>query len=142
MNEIDGVVMCVEDGFAYVSTAGVASACGSCASRGGCGSAGVALDGQKKAHVLRLPNTLHARAGDQVVIQAAQGAVLRAVWWVYLLPLLLAVLGAAGLLAMTGNEVFSLLGLLIGLAAGFLGLRWQKSGCNSREQILSIAFKV
>ena len=142
MNEIDGVVLRVEDGFAYVSTAGVASACGSCASRGGCGSAGGALDGQKKAHVLRLPNPVDAREGDRVVIQAAQGAVLRAVWWVYLLPLLLAIIGAAGLLAMTGNEMFSLLGLLVGLAAGFLGLRWQKPGCNSREQILSIAFKV
>ncbi|MDP1524744.1 MAG: SoxR reducing system RseC family protein [Rhodocyclaceae bacterium] len=142
MNEIDGVVVRVEDDFAYVSTAGVASACGSCSSRGGCGSADVELGAQKKAHVLRLPNLIHARAGDQVVIQAAQGAVLRAVWWVYLLPLLLAVVGAAGLLAMTGNEMVALLGLLVGLAAGFLGLRRQKPSCNSRQPILSIAFKV
>ncbi len=138
MNEINGVVVRVEDDFAYVSTAGVASACGSCTSRGGCGSA----DGGKKTHVLRLPNPIHARAGDQVVIQADQGAVLRAVWWVYLLPLLLAIVGAAGLLAITGNEMAAMLGLLVGLAGGFLGLRWQKPSCNSRQQILSIAFKV
>lgn len=138
MNEIDGIVVRVEDDFAYVSTAGVASACGSCASRGGCGS----TDGEKKVHVLRLPNPIHARAGDRVVILAAEGAVLRAVWWVYLLPLLLAVFGAAGLLAMTNNEAVALLGLLVGLIAGFLGLRWQKPGCNSRQQILSIAFKI
>ncbi len=142
MNEIDGVVVRVEDDFAYVSTAGVASACGSCSSRGGCGSADVELSAQKKAHVLRLPNLIHAREGDQVVIQAAEGAILHAVWWVYLLPLLMAVVGAAGLLAMTGNEMVALLGLLIGLAAGFLGLRRQKTSCNSRQPILSIAFKV
>lgn len=137
MNEIDGVIVRVADGFAYVSTAGVASACGSCVSRGSCSS----LDGEKKAHVLRFPNTIHAHAGDRVVIQAAQGAVLRAVWWVYLLPLLLAVIGAAGLFAMTGNEMISLLGLLVGLLGGFLGLRRHNSGCNSQQQILSIAFK-
>jgi sigma-E factor negative regulatory protein RseC len=137
VNEIDGVVVRVEDDFAYVSTAGVASACGSCSSRGGCGS----LDGEKRTHVLRLPNQIHARAGDRVVIQAAQGAVMRAVWLVYLLPLLLAVVGAAGLLAMTDNEMVALLGLVAGLFAGFLGLRRQKTGCNSRQQILSIAFK-
>lgn len=137
MNEIDGVVVRVEDGFAYVSTTGVASACGSCASRGGCGSA----DGEKKIQVLRLPNPIHARAGDRVVIQAAQGAVLRAVGWVYLLPLLLAVIGAAGLLAATGDEAFALLGLLVGLVAGFLGVRWRQPGCHAQSQILSIAFK-
>lgn len=91
--------------------------------------------------MLRLPNPIQARAGDQVVIRAAQGAVLRAVWLVYLLPLLLAVVGAAGLLALTGNEMVAMLGLLVGLAAGFLGLRWHKPACNSRTQILSIGFK-
>lgn len=137
MNEIDGVVVRIEDDFAYVSTAGVASACGSCESRSGCSS----LDGEKKTHLLRLPNQIHARAGDRVVIQAAQGAVLRAVWLVYLLPLLLAVIAAAALLAMTGNEMLALLGLVTGLFAGFLGLRRHNPSCNSRQQILSIAFK-
>ncbi len=138
MNEIDAVVVRVEDDFAYVRTLGAASACGACASRGGCSSA----DGAQKIHVLRLLNPIHACAGDHVVIQTAQGAVLRAVGWVYLLPLLLAVLGAAGMFAMTGNEMLAMLGLLAGLAAGFMGLHWHKPGCNSRQQVLSIAFKV
>lgn len=142
MNEIDGVVVRVDDEFAYVHTAGQGSACGSCASRSGCGSANAELGAQKKAQVLRLPNPIHARAGDRVVIQAAQGAVLKAVWWVYLLPLLLAMVGAAGLHALTDNEMVALVGLLVGLAAGFLALRRQTPRCNSRQQILSIVLKV
>lgn len=139
MNEVDGVVIRVERDVAWVRTAGVGSACGACSSRSSCGTAGG--DSADRERVLRLPNPIAAKAGDRVVILAADGAVTRAVWLAYVLPLLAGLLGAVLLQALTGNEMIAVLGLLGGLAGGFLALHFRRQACNSAGQVLSIQFK-
>lgn len=144
MNQTDAIVVRVEGRFAWVEAAGPGAACGSCAQSGSCRSAmGNSLDqaGGGKPMLLRLPNTIGARPGDAVVIHAADGMVLRAVWLAYGLPLLLALAGALGVTALTGNEPLALMGLLLGLGVGMLLLRWRGLDARRREPILSMDFQ-
>lgn len=140
MNESDGVVVRVEGGYAWVKAAGPGHACGACASRDGCVTGGNVLDAAGKPHLLKFPNAIRARPGDAVVIRAADGTILSAIWLAYGLPLLLALLLAGTLLHLTASEPAAFAGMLFGLAGGFLLLRRRKTGV-AREPNLSIAFK-
>jgi positive regulator of sigma E activity len=90
---------------------------------------------------LRLANTIQARPGDAVVICVAEGTVLRAVWMAYGVPLLLALAGAMIAVALTGNEVVSVAGMLFGLFGGYLIIRRSGFAPGRAEPILSISFK-
>lgn len=139
MNESDGVVVRVDGDYAWVRVAGPGQACGACASRSACATADAALGGAAP-QLLRLPNPIQARPGDAVVIRAADGAVLRAIWHAYGVPLLLAMAAALGLFELTGSEAGAALGLLLGLGGGFLLLRRRRAAAHG-EPILSIGFK-
>lgn len=147
MNETSGIVVRVDGEHAWVRAESAGKACGACAQRDSCGSFSIgnlmdglpAQDGQKR--LLRLPNTIHARPGDAVVICAAEGMVLRAVWRAYGVPLLLGLAGAMAGKAWLGGEGFALLGMLAGLAGGFLLMRRMGLDSSSAEPILSIGFK-
>ena len=147
MNEMDAVVVRLDDRYAWVRAAGPGSACGACAQRGGCGTAedGGILDaatGQmRKPQLLRLLNTIQARPGDAVVIRAAEGMVLKAVWLAYGLPLLLGLALAMLIGAWTGSEPLALGALLAGLGAGFILMRWRGLESGRPEPILSMHFK-
>lgn len=145
MNETSGVVVRLEGDYAWVRAATAGKACGACSQREGCASAnlGAALDGTGGGgeRLLRLSNTIAARPGDVVVIRAAEGAVLRAVWLAYGMPLLLGLLGALAGQAWFGGELAALLGMLAGLAAGFLLMRRKGLVSARAEPILSIGFK-
>jgi positive regulator of sigma E activity len=138
MNESDGVVVRLEGNFAWVRPASPGHACGACASRSGCAASGGLLDADAPK-LLRLPNAIHARPGDAVLIRAADGVILRAIWRAYAIPLLLALGGAMTLLYLTGSEGAALFGMLLGLAGGFLALRLGRQAAT--EPILTIAFK-
>ncbi|MDI6749323.1 MAG: SoxR reducing system RseC family protein [Rhodocyclaceae bacterium] len=148
MNRTDGIVVRLEGRDAWVETSGPGKACGGCAQAGSCssGTQGNVLDavgGQGgKPLLIRLPNTIGARPGDAVVIRAADGMVLRAVWLAYGVPLLLALGGALLATALTGSEPVALLGMLLGLGAGVMWLRWQGLEARRREPILSLEFKM
>ncbi|MDO8959953.1 MAG: SoxR reducing system RseC family protein [Rhodocyclaceae bacterium] len=150
MNATDGVVVRLEGDHAWVRAAGAGSACGACERQGGCQSSGMGsvLDGVlgrgEATRLLRLPNTIHARPGDAVVVCAAEGAVLSAVWLAYGIPLLLALAGAIVGKLLTGSELAAVAGLLAGLFGGYLIMRHR--GLDSldsarSEPILSINFK-
>lgn len=145
MNETGGVVVRVEGERAWVRAEGAGNACGACARRDGCATAGAGsvLDGTlgRSGQLLCLPNTIHARPGDAVVIRAADGMVLRAVGLAYALPLLLAIGGALLVLRLFASEAGALLGMLAGLLAGFAILRRRGLDSGRGEPILSIAFK-
>jgi positive regulator of sigma E activity len=147
MNETDATVVRLEGPYAWIQAAGPAPACGSCAQKGSCSTAGVGniLDepGAKarKPYLLRLPNSIHARPGDAVIIHAADGMVLKAVWRAYGIPLLLALAGAVLVLAMTNSEVLAIAGILFGLLAGFLLMRIRGLDSSRSEPILSMSFK-
>jgi len=147
MNETDATVVRLEGPYAWVQAVAPAPACGSCAQNGGCKSAGMGslLDEGaakvRKPYVLRLPNTIQARPGDAVVIHAADGMVMKAVWRAYGIPLLLALAGAMLAVALTGNEVLAFAGILFGLLAGFLLMRKRGLDSSRSEPILSMRFK-
>jgi positive regulator of sigma E activity len=147
MNETAGTIVRLEGDYAWVRAEEAGKACGGCAQRGSCSSFSVGnlLDGKAardgQGRLLRLPNTIHARPGDAVVIRAAEGMVLRAVWRAYGLPLLLGLGGALAGQAWFGGEVSALFGMLAGLAGGFLLLRRKGLDSACAEPILSIGFK-
>lgn len=147
MNQTDAIVVRLEGRYAWVEAAGPGAACGGCAQSGSCGSSAAAnvvdqVHGRgRKPLLLRLPNTIGARPGDAVVIEAADGMVLRAVWLAYGMPLLLALGGALGITALTGSEPLAMLGTLAGLGLGIAWLRWRGLEARHREPILSMAFK-
>lgn len=150
MTATDGVVVRLEGDHAWVRVEGAGNACGACAQKGGCQSAGLGsvLDGvlgqAPATQLLRLPNTIHARPGDAVVVCAVEGAVLRAVWLAYGIPLLLALAGAMILNALTGSELAAVAGLLCGLLGGYFVMRrtsLARLDSGRSEPILSINFK-
>jgi sigma-E factor negative regulatory protein RseC len=120
-------VVAVEDEYAWVETRRKA-VCDACAVQKGCGSGIISRMFSKRARV-RVPNTLGARVGEQVVIGIEDSALVRASLAVYLMPLVWMLLGAlAG--QMTANalgwslvEGATALSGLLGLGAGFLWLR-------------------
>jgi positive regulator of sigma E activity len=147
MNESDATVVRLEGQYAWVQAAGPGPACGSCAQKDGCSTSGMGdiLDEAggkaRKPQLLRLPNTIHARLGDAVIIRAAEGMVLKAVWRAYCVPLVLALGGALLAAALTGNEGFTIAGMLLGLAGGFFLMRVKGLDSARSEPILSMSFK-
>jgi positive regulator of sigma E activity len=148
MNETDATVVRLEGAHAWVQAAGPASACGSCAQQGSCSTFGSSISildepggKRRKPMLLRLPNTIHARPGDAVVLRAADGMVLRAVWRAYGIPLFLALTGALLAAALADSELFVLAGMLVGLLGGFLLMRLQGLDSLRSEPILSMHFK-
>lgn len=120
MNAVDGVVVRLEGEFAWVKTRGPGSACGACSRKEGCGAQSDAES------LLKLPNPIRAHPGDAVMIEAADGVVLRAAWLAYGLPLLLALVGAGGAMGLTGSEGIAVVAMLCGLVAGFAWLRYRR----------------
>jgi positive regulator of sigma E activity len=147
MNESDATVVRLEGQYAWVQAAGPGPACGSCAQKGGCSTSGMGdiLDEAggktRKPQLLRLPNTIHARPGDAVIIRAADGMVLKAVWRAYGLPLMLALCSAMLAMVLTGSELAAIAGMLLGLAGGFFLMRVKGLDSSRSEPILSMTFK-
>lgn len=147
MNEIDAIVVRLEGDYVWVRAAGPGPACGACAQKEGCSSAGLESllnapsSSSRKQQLLRLPNVIHAAAGDNVVIRTPDGMVLRAVWLVYGIPLLLGLGGAMVAAAVWGDGWASLSGLLIGLAGGFLMVKRRGFDAGRRETVMSLKFK-
>lgn len=148
MNETDAIVVRIEGDHAWVRTSGAGHACGACARKEGCrtaGSGSALLDGAlgeaQTTRLLRLPNDIGARPGDAVVIRAADGAVMTAVWRAYGLPLLLGLGGATFALELSGSEALAIGGMLFGLGGGFALLRHGWFAKGKREPILSLGFK-
>jgi sigma-E factor negative regulatory protein RseC len=95
----------------------LSSNCSSCAGSGGCG-----LSDGKGKRPQRIRNTVGAQVGDKVLLTIPDGAVLRAVFFCYALPLGCALLAAAGGMSL-GGEIGSIVGAIAGLAVGWFGLR-------------------
>lgn len=145
MNTTDGVVVRVEGQFVWVRAAGAGNACGACARKEGCGTAGMGtvLDKAlgRPEDLVCLPNTIQARVGDAVELRSADGLVLHAVWRAYGLPLLLALVGALLMQTLTGSEAVALVGMLAGLGGGFLLMRHRGLDSVRGEPTFSLGFK-
>ena len=93
----------------------------------GCGSSKVAQLFCSKPRQFEVENPIDAAVGDEVVVSVADGAVLRGIGLVYLLPLVLLVLGAgfASLIVVQPgqNDAFVALGSVAGLLLGFVAAK-------------------
>lgn len=114
MTEQEAVVTRIEGRFAWLDIDG-AGDCASCSQRHGCGE-------RAKRKQQRVVNTAGVRVGQRVIVGVPEGAVLRATLWSYLLPLAVALLGAASGLTLAG-DAGAAFGTLMGLLGGWGALR-------------------
>lgn len=122
MLETRAIIVQVKEQYALVQ-ASHADGCEQCSGKG-CGAGKLSQLFCGKPRQFRVDNPINASVGDEVVISVAEGAVLRGIGLVYLLPLLLLVMGA-----MLGSvwveqpeqrDGYAATGALFGLAAGFV----------------------
>jgi sigma-E factor negative regulatory protein RseC len=104
------------------------SACQSCSVKSGCGTSVLSgLFGQRYTQ-LRVPNTLDAKIGDEVLVGVAENALVQVSLLMYLLPLIMLLAGAMlaeWLAAGLGldSALTTLLGGVAGFALALLGVR-------------------
>jgi sigma-E factor negative regulatory protein RseC len=128
VTESEAVVTRLEGDYAWVD---LQSGCTTCGVAGGCGLS----DGKGKPQQ-RLHNDVGAQVGDRVVVSVPDGAVLRAAFYCYLMPLAMVfVLAASGMAV--ANEMGSIVGALIGLVLGWLLVRL----AGQREPLPSMKLK-
>jgi sigma-E factor negative regulatory protein RseC len=135
MTESEAVVTRVDGDHVWLDADGSAG-CASCGQAAGCG-----LGDGKGKRLQRLRNTIGARVGDRVTICIPDGAVLKAAFYSYLIPLALIVGGAAGGMSI-GGESAAILGALVGLLGGWLALRRvNRRLASTREPLLAMRIK-
>jgi len=119
------VVQLLENQFALVHSSH--AGCGQCSGKG-CGSSKVSQMFCSKPRQFKVVNQINAKVGDEVIIAVGEGAVLRGISLVYLLPLVLLVAGAslAGSWSVdpAQRDGYAALGALFGLVFGFMFARW------------------
>jgi sigma-E factor negative regulatory protein RseC len=96
------------------------SSCGSCSVKSGCGTSVLAGIVGQKVTQLKLPNTIGAKPGDEVMLGMAENALVAGSLLVYVLPLVMLLLGALaaeGLAASLGMDAELM--PIVGGAAGF-----------------------
>jgi sigma-E factor negative regulatory protein RseC len=123
--EVRARVVHVEAHYAWVRLLEKAGGCGRCHEPGGCGSTQLTHVFKAPCDTFKLPNSVGAVVGDEVVLQLADGVALRAAFTAYAIPLILGLLGAAlgTYWARPGDDLPASAGLLAGLAAGMLWTR-------------------
>lgn len=88
-----GVVVKLDAAFAFVETS-VKSTCSSCAAKSNCGTSAVASAVAGKTVVNKVKNDLGAKVGDTVEIGIAEETILTGAFYLYILPLVTAMLAA------------------------------------------------
>jgi len=115
------------DGQYALVQANQGNGCGQCNGKG-CGTGKLSQLFCSQPRQFRVDNPINARVGDEVIVSVADGAVMRGIAQVYLLPLVLLLIGALlGSLSATQPEqrdAYAAMGALGGLVAGFLLSRW------------------
>jgi sigma-E factor negative regulatory protein RseC len=123
------------DGQATFVEAVQTGSCGQCAGKG-CGTAKLSRMLCSEPRQFQVDNDIGAAVGDQVVVSVADGAVLRGIGLVSLLPLALLLAGAAlgGAMAAEAAQLdgYAAAGGALGLVGGFLLSRWLDSRQSRR----------
>jgi sigma-E factor negative regulatory protein RseC len=126
MLENRATVVQIQDHTAWVLTNQV-SGCEQCNGQG-CGSSKVAQLFCSQPKKFEVENSIGAAVGDEVIVSVADGAVLRGIGLLYVLPLILMVLGG-GLASMMSNQsvpsdAYVATGGVAGLMLGFVVAKW------------------
>ena len=141
MLETRAIVVQVDGKHAFVQS-NQGNGCGQCSGKG-CGTGKLSQLFCSKPRQFQVDNPVNARVGDEVIVSIAEGAVLRGIGLVYLLPLLLLLVGATlgSLLAAQAEQrdIYAAAGAFSGLAAGFIFAKWSSSQRSSRQNLPYIA---
>lgn len=100
------------------------SGCGGCASRESCGVSGLGKYFSGNRKTIDVPCDANVRAGDELQLQMSEGDLLKAGLLAYLLPCVLALVGAGIASSFGLGDVGAVLGAASGMVAGFLLGRW------------------
>jgi sigma-E factor negative regulatory protein RseC len=128
MNENEAIVQRLDGEYVWVDFQ--SAACADCKESGSCGLS----NGQGK-RLQRFYNNIGAHVGDRVILSMPEGAVLKAAFQCYLLPLLLLLVLAAGGMALA-REIGAVLGVVIGLLLGWYNLR--RAGKRQPQPVMRI----
>ncbi|MBL1353197.1 MAG: SoxR reducing system RseC family protein [Zetaproteobacteria bacterium] len=104
-----------------------ASSCGGCAGKASCNTLGSWKEGSGNGRILslRIQNTLAARINDEVVIEVADGLLLKTAFRLYAVPMILFIFfGGIAWFQTHSDVVASLVGILTIL--GYYGWIWQQ----------------
>ena len=141
MLETRAIVISLEGNEALVESL-QGGGCGNCDSENGCGSGKLSQLFCSEPRRFRVRNEANAPIGAMVQIALGDGLLMRSAIMVYLLPLMLLLLGAiigAGLINDDQNrDLYSALGGLAGLIAGFVIAK----KLSLRRNITSVALPV
>lgn len=96
------------------------SGCGGCKSRSSCGVSGLGKYFSNNRKAIEVPCDESIHEGDELFVSMREGDLLKAGLLVYLLPAVLALVGAGVASSMGFGDAGAVLGMLIGFAAGFL----------------------
>lgn len=134
--EQEAVVARVAGKHAYLEVGG--GGCGHCHETGGCQSGILGRLFRSEPRQFRMLNSIGAAPGDHVLVRVAEGATLRAVLLIYVLPLLSLLLGAiaGNAVGEAGNgDLATALGALCGFAFGVLSaLTLRNTGIGRIEE--------
>ena len=131
MLETRAIIVQVEGQHALVQ-ASQANGCDQCNGKG-CGTGKLSRLFCSKPRRFQVDNPIDAGVGDEVIISVAEGAILRGIGIVYLLPLLMLVMGGLLGSAWDGqpqgqHDGYAAAGALLGLVAGFIVVKWISFG--------------
>ena len=126
MLETRAIIMQLEGQYAVVK-ANRPTGCELCQGKG-CGASKLSQLFCNTPPQLKVNNSINACIGDEVVIAVAEGALLRVISMVYILPLLLLVvgmmLGSIGAEAAGQRDAYASVGAVLGLVGGFGIAKW------------------
>jgi sigma-E factor negative regulatory protein RseC len=123
--ETRAVVVKIDGQHALVK-ADQADGCEQCAGKG-CGAGKLSRLFCSKPRHFQVYNPINASVGDEVIVSVAEGAVMRGIGLVYLMPLALLVIGATlgSFWSQPGqSDSYAAVGALFGLVVGFAFAKW------------------
>lgn len=115
-------VVATAEGMAWVG-ASEQSGCAACQAQSGCAIAGLGKYLSRRRPILPIARR-DARVGDELLVCVDESELLRAGLFAYLLPALLAVIGAALADTAGAGDLAAALASLFGFTAGLLGARF------------------
>jgi positive regulator of sigma E activity len=115
-------VVSAADGMVWV-TSSESSGCSACQSQSSCGISGLGKYLSRRRAAMSLAHA-DARVGDELLVCVDEAELLRAGAFAYLLPALLAVIGAGLADALGAGDLAAVVAALLGFLAGLLAARF------------------
>jgi sigma-E factor negative regulatory protein RseC len=106
------------------------TACGLCGQKRGCGNATWGKLLGHNSHAFTAENAVNAKVGDSVVVGIDEHAVLNSAFYMYVVPLIGLLLGTVLADYFFSNQLYVILGAVLGLVLGFIWVKGHLIGRN------------